>query len=62
GNRSATCRGHEAGIYTVAFHPDGEQLATGGFDGLVRICEVDSGQLLEKFIPVPIEEKLLTSN
>jgi WD40 repeat protein len=48
--------GSKAGIYTVAFHPDGQQLAAGGFDGRVRIYATESGKLLREFVPVPIED------
>ncbi len=33
----ASCKGHTAGIYAVAFSPDSTHLATGGFDGQVRL-------------------------
>ena len=50
----SACKGHSAGIYTVAFSPDGQTLASGGFDGQVRLCKVSTGQLAKAFIPVPI--------
>ena len=35
---------HEHGaVYTVAFRPDGREVAVGGFDGMVRIYDPDSG-------------------
>jgi WD40 repeat protein len=61
GKRLASCQG-QPGVYTLSFHPNGRQLATGGFDGRVRIYAVESGEMLKAFIPVPIEKKLLSSN
>jgi cytochrome c/WD40 domain-containing protein len=37
GRPLASCKGHAAGIYAVAFSPDSAHLATGGFDGEVRL-------------------------
>jgi WD40 repeat protein len=54
GERKASCKGHNAGIYTVAFSPDSKQLATGGFDGKVRIYNTADCSLLHSFVPVPL--------
>ena len=42
-------------VFALAFHPDGTQLATGGFDGKIRIFDVNSGSQLRIFMSVPIE-------
>lgn len=54
GERSASLKGHKAGIYTIAFHPNGKQIATAGFDGSVRIYDAATGNLIKEFIPVEI--------
>jgi WD40 repeat protein len=54
----AVCRGHQAGIYALAFSPSGDRLATGGFDGHVRIYNAATGELVKDFIPVPITEAI----
>ncbi len=46
--------GHTAGVFAVAFRPDGQQVATGGFDGKVRLFDTNNGQLVKEFIPVEI--------
>ncbi len=50
----ASCKGHQAGIYAVAFNPAGDRLATGGFDGHVRIYNSATGELVKDFVPVPL--------
>ncbi|MCA9157604.1 MAG: DUF1549 domain-containing protein, partial [Planctomycetales bacterium] len=43
-------------LYAIAFSSDGQQLATGGSDGLVRIVSVADGQLLAEFLPVTLKQ------
>lgn len=46
--------GHTGGVFAVAFRPDGKQVATGGFDGKVRLFDVETGQLVTEFVPVEL--------
>lgn len=41
-----------SGLYEVAFQPDGKQLATAGSDGMIRIFETETGNLVSEFSPV----------
>ena len=54
GEKKASCSGHSAGIYAVAFSPDSSKLATGGFDGKVRIYNIADCTLLQSFVPAPL--------
>lgn len=54
GVRSATLKGNDGAIFAIAFHPANNQVATGGFDGQVRIFDSASGNLVTNFIPVNI--------
>ena len=45
---------NSAGIYAAAFSPDGKKLATGGFDGKIRIYDAANCALLTSFIPAPL--------
>jgi WD40 repeat protein len=54
GSKLATLSGHEGGIFAVAFSPDGKRVATGGYDGIVRVFEIPTGKLKAAFVPVPL--------
>jgi WD40 repeat protein len=60
GERVASLKGHEGGIYSVVFRPSSEQLAAAGFDGTVRIYDLKSGQLAKAFVPVPLENATIS--
>ena len=47
-------KGHTRGVFAVAFSPDGKQVATGGFEGKVRLFDVETGSLVKEFIPVTV--------
>jgi WD40 repeat protein len=57
GRKVATLKGHEGAVFSVAFHPTTNWIATGGFDGQLRIYDylAKSNQLLRAFVPVPIQ-------
>jgi WD40 repeat protein len=48
------CAGQKGAVYAVAFRPDGEAVASAGFDGEVRLNDPETGELLGQFIPCPL--------
>jgi WD40 repeat protein len=42
------------GVFTVAYRADGKQIASAGFDGLVRLSDPDTGRVVREFVPVPL--------
>jgi WD40 repeat protein len=54
GKLISTLSGQRGGVFCVAYRPDGREVASAGFDGVVRINDPETGTLLREFIPVPI--------
>lgn len=47
--------GQRGAVYAVAFRPDGQQVASAGFDGVVRLNDPRTGKLIKDFVAVPLE-------
>jgi len=45
-------------VFTLAFRPDGKEIAVGGFDGQVRLFDSVTGTLRKAFVPVPINKAI----
>ncbi len=45
--------GQKGAVYSARFRPDGKQVATAGFDGVVRLNDPLTGKLLREFSPMP---------
>ena len=43
--------GHQGKVWSIAFDPTGETLASGGDGKTVKLWDVDSGQLLQTLKP-----------
>ena len=56
GKRVATCDGVKTPVYAVAFSPDGKTVATGGFDGVVRLNDAATGKLIREVVPVQLKK------
>lgn len=46
--------GHTRGLFSVDFRPDGAQVATAGFDGIIRLFDANTGALVKELVPVEI--------
>jgi len=44
------------GIYAVAINPDGKIIASGGFDGRIRLSHAADGKVVKEFSSVPLEK------
>ena len=61
GKPLVTLSGAQGAIFTIAFRPDGLQVAAAGMDGTVRIYALPSGILVKAFTPVPIRSAARTA-
>jgi WD40 repeat protein len=57
GKLVSTLQGERGPVYAVAYRPDGKQVASAGFDGLVRLNNPDDGKLIHEFVAVPLSRK-----
>jgi WD40 repeat protein len=48
-------------IYSVAFSPDGNMIAAGGSDGMVRLFNATNGSVIKEFLSVPITKGALAA-
>jgi Tol biopolymer transport system component len=48
-------------VYAVGYRPDSKEVATAGFDGVVRFNNPDDGKLIREFVPVPLSAKTTAS-
>lgn len=54
GKQVSRLEGEPGALYTLAYRPDGKQIASGGFDGTVRLSDPATGKVLHMFVPVPL--------
>ncbi|PQO43248.1 c-type cytochrome domain-containing protein [Blastopirellula marina] len=54
--------GQKGPVYSIAFSPDGKQLASVGFDGVVRINQVEDGSLVHEFSAVPLTGQTVSTS
>lgn len=45
-----TLRGHALNIWDIRFSPDGKRLASGSFDHMVKLWDVENGRLLKTLV------------
>jgi WD40 repeat protein len=56
GARVAVLSGHDGGVFAIGFSGDSKWVATGGYDGVVRVFEAKTGKVERAFVPVPLSQ------
>lgn len=51
----AKLEGQKGAVYALSYRPDGKQVASAGFDGMVRLNDPETGKLLKEFVAVPMK-------
>jgi WD40 repeat protein len=57
GPKVCTLEGQKGGVYSVRISPDSKTVASAGFDGVVRLNDAQTGNLIKEFVPVPLGKK-----
>jgi WD40 repeat protein len=53
--------GQKGAVYALAYRPDGRQVASAGFDGVIRLNDPRTGKLIKEFVPVPLGPAAVTA-
>jgi len=53
--------GEKGAVYALAYRPDGRQVASAGFDGVIRLNDPQTGKLIKEFVPVPLSAAAVTA-
>jgi WD40 repeat protein len=56
GKLLSTFKGINGPIYALSFHPKGNIVASGGFEGVVHLNDAATGELIRDFVPVPLKK------
>ncbi len=57
GKAVSTFKGINGPIYALACHPKNATVASAGFEGIVRLHNADTGEMVREFVPVPITQR-----
>ncbi|MBI3469380.1 MAG: hypothetical protein HY000_40780 [Planctomycetes bacterium] len=58
GKPIAECEGQRGPVYAVAFRRDGREVASSGFDGLIRLNDPETGKLIKEFQAAPLTTEI----
>ena len=50
-----------AGVYAVAFQPDGKVVAAAGSDGVIRLLDTADGKVIKEYAPAPLTKETTTA-
>lgn len=54
GKLVAKLEGQKGGVFAVAYRPDGKEVASAGFDGVIRLNDPTNGKMIKEFVAVPV--------
>jgi mono/diheme cytochrome c family protein len=56
GKLVSTFKGIHGPIYALAYHPEGNIVASAGFEGIVHLNDPTTGELIRDIVPVPLKK------